>query len=315
VTGAGGFVGANLVRRLVRDGLRTIAIVRPGGDPWRLDDSGAELLEVDVEDPAAVRAAVLDLRPRWIFNLAAHGAYSWQTDLERMVRVNVLAVAALREAAAAANTERLVHAGSSSEYGPKDHAPDESEAIMPASDYAATKAAATQLLAQATRDGRPETVVLRLYSVYGPWEEPGRFVPALVAHSLQGLLPPLVDPAVARDFVFVDDVVDAFLRAASGSVPPGAVFNVCSGKQSTIGDVVEAARQTFHLEVEPTWGSMPRRAWDSEVWVGRPDRIEQTLGWMASVSVEEGLERTRAWMEDAALAARYLPTPARSGAG
>ena len=305
VTGAGGFIGANLVRRLERDGMRTVAVVRPGADAWRLEGSSAERLELDVEDTAAVREAVSELRPRWIFNLAAHGAYSWQTDLERMVRVNVLAVAALLEAAAAAKTERFVHAGSSSEYGHKDHAPDEHEAIQPGSDYAATKAAATFLLQQSEKRSGPSTVVLRLYSVYGPWEEPGRLVPALVAGALHGRVPPLVDPGVARDFVFAEDVVDAFVLAARARVESGAVLNVASGKQTTIGDLVEAVRRVFGLSAEPNWGSMPRREWDTDVWIGRPDRIRKALEWSASIPLEEGLRRTFAWMQDPRIAAHY----------
>jgi nucleoside-diphosphate-sugar epimerase len=273
-----------------------IAVLRPGGDDWRLDGVACERLELDLEDREQMTAAVHEARPDWIFSLGAHGAYSWQTDRARMVRVNVDAVSALLEAGAAIGAERLIHAGTSSEYGVKDHAPDESEPVQPTSDYAETKAAATQLLAAARR-GRPTTVVLRLYSAYGPWEEPGRLVPTLVEAALHASLPPLVDPTVARDFVYVDDVVSAFMLAARSNVEDGSVFNVASGTQTTIRDIVSTARRVFAVSAAPEWGSMPDRAWDTGTWVGRPERIRRALGWTPTVSLEEGLRRMGTWLE------------------
>jgi nucleoside-diphosphate-sugar epimerase len=263
------------------------------------------VVELDLEQPEAIHTVVSEIRPRWIFNLAAHGAYSWQTDVERMVRVNVLAVAALRAAAAQTGAERLVHAGSSSEYGLVDHAPSEHEALAPNSDYAATKAAATLLLQQ--QGPRPPlTVILRCYSIYGPWEEPGRLMPTLVSAAAQGHLPPLVDREVARDFVFVDDAVEALLGAARQSPDPGSVLNVASGRQTTLAEVVDGVRAVLGVEAEPQWGSMERRAWDTPIWVGRPDRIREVLGWESTVPLEEGLRRTAAWLaERPELAARY----------
>ncbi len=305
VTGAAGFLGANLVRRLLREGFAVTAGVRPGGDIWRLKGCGANIVRLDLEDPAAIRATVGELRPRWIFSLAAHGGYSWQTDVERMVRVNVLAVAVLRDAAAVAGTERLVHAGSSSEYGFKGHPADERELLEPNSDYAATKAAATHLLRQPRGDGL-RTCVLRVYSAYGPWEEPGRLVPTLLASALRGELPPLADPSVARDFVYVDDVVDAFVAAATAPLPHGAVLNVASGTQTTVAELVDRVRVGLGVTAEPEWGTMRPRAWDTSVWVGRPDRIRASLDWKPVVSLDDGLARTAAWLrEHPALAARY----------
>ena len=124
---------------------------------------------------------------------------------------------------------------SSSEYGLKDHAPHEDEPLEPNSPYAAAKAEAT---AHALERG---AVVLRLYSAYGPWEEPSRFVPTLLAHALAGRLPPLVSPDVARDFVHVDDVCAAFVLGAGA--PAGRVYNVGSGRQTTVAEVVELARR------------------------------------------------------------------------
>ena len=125
VTGATGFVGAILARRLLADGHDVALLHRGGADLWRLDEIRGEcrLLEGDLRDGDGLERLLRDLRPAWIFNLAAYGAYSWQTERRRMIETNVVGTDNLLSAAAAAGAEAFVGAGSSSEYGFKDHPP------------------------------------------------------------------------------------------------------------------------------------------------------------------------------------------------
>jgi UDP-glucose 4-epimerase len=308
VTGAGGFVGANLVRHLLATGHDPVAVVRPGGDRWRLADVGGELavVELDLLDPRAIDRTVRAERPEAIFHLAAYGAYSWQSRLDTMLGVNVRATDALLEAARAIGA-RLVSAGSSSEYGFCAESPREIDRVEPNSYYAVTKAAATHLcrLAAATH-GQP-AVTLRLYSVYGPWEEPGRLMPALVLCALAGGWPPLTAPATARDFVWVGDACTAFLSAATSELEdPGAVFNVATGSQTTLRELVDVARDVFEVEAEPEWATMAPRAWDTSSWVGNPSAAEVGLGWRASTPLANGLELCADWFRARPeLAGRY----------
>jgi nucleoside-diphosphate-sugar epimerase len=308
VTGAGGFVGANLVRCLLAGGHEPVALVRPGGNTWRLADisNDTALLAVDLRDPAALERTVSDLRPDAIFHLAAHGAYSWQTDFDAMLAVNVRATEALLAAARSVGS-RLVHAGSSSEYGYQDHPTREDERVEPNSHYAVTKVAATHLCRLAAATGGPQAVTLRLYSIYGPWEEPGRLMPRLVRHAAAGGWPPLVGPSTARDFVWVEDACDAFIRSATTALPdPGAVVNIASGRQTTLEALVAATRRVLHVPSEPVWGSMPARSWDTATWVGDPSGAERLLGWRPSTPLDDGLGRMAAWFDEhPELAARY----------
>lgn len=310
VTGAAGFVGAVLARRLVALGHETHLVARPGGDPWRLRglDGAAALHACDLEDAAGLARLCRDTRPEWIFHLAAHGAYSTQTDLGRMMGSNVNATVNVIQAALGCGCAAVVNTGSSSEYGLKDHAPPETEALEPNSHYAVTKAAATSLASWLARLHRFPIPTLRLYSVYGPFEEPTRLLPKLVAHALRGALPPLVNPAIARDFVHVDDVVDAYLLAAgSGLADPGAVFNIGSGVQTSLSELVARARLVLGVREEPRWGTMPDRAWDTHVWVADPTRAERELGWRARTSLDQGLLALRDWLSSAPERGRYEP--------
>jgi len=298
VTGGTGFVGANLVRRLLAEGHEVGLLVRKGHDPWRLADVSARVhwIEASLEERAALASAVADFRPRWVFHLAAHGAYSWQSDPVSILRTNVLGTANLLDACLAIGFEAFVNAGSSSEYGFKDHPPREDEVLEPTSTYGVAKAASTLYCVQAARAADAPVTTLRLYSVYGPWEEPRRFIPQLVARGLEGRLPPLASPETARDYVFVSDVCEAFVRTARRIREPGSIYNVGTGVQTTLRQAIEVATRVFGITIAPHWGSMRDRGWDTSTWVADRTRIKEDLGWDPSVDLEHGLRLTADWL-------------------
>jgi UDP-glucose 4-epimerase len=318
LTGAAGFIGAGLTRRLLDEGLldeghHVELLLRPGSDSWRLREIRAELdvHETDLRDGEAVRSAVESAEPDWIFHLAAHGAYSWQTDARGIFESNVLGTLNLAEACVRRGFDAFVHAGSSSEYGYKDHAPSEEEAPEPNSSYAVAKVTATLLCRHLALEHGLHLTTLRLYSVYGPWEDPRRLMPTLVAYGLRGELPRLVGPDTARDFVHVDDVCDALLLAAGKSVSDSSgIYNVGSGTQTSLRRVVELAREVFHISVAPDWGSHEPRPWDAEVWVSDPSKIKRELGWQPQRDLASGLAGLASWLAaDPALSERYDRQP------
>lgn len=301
VTGAGGFVGANLAASLAQAGHDVVAWVRPEGETWRLDHlrEAVEVAPVELLDPDAVEAGVLSARPDWVFHLAAHGAYSWQRDAERIMQTNLVSTVRLLAACQRHGFSAFIHAGSSSEYGFQDHAPKESELPEPNSDYAVMKAAATSHGRFVAQREDLHVVTLRLYSVYGPWEEPGRLMPTLVARGLEGRLPSLVSPDTPRDFISVRDAERAFLRAAEQTdVERGSVFNIASGRQTTLREVVEVARALLGVDEEPQWGTEPQRSWDAAVWVGDPSEAREQLGWEAQDGLEAGFACLADWLRD-----------------
>jgi nucleoside-diphosphate-sugar epimerase len=301
VTGAAGFVGANLAATLAREGHDVVAWVHPGGSDWRLDPLRGEVDVVPVEllDGDAIEAGVRSARPDWIFHLAAHGAYSWQRDAERIMQTNLVSTVRLLSACQRHGFSAFVNAGSSSEYGFQDHAPSEDELPTPNSDYAVMKAAATLHCRFVAERDDVHVITLRLYSVYGPWEEPGRLMPTLVARGLEGRLPPLVSPDTPRDFISVRDAERAFLQAAERSdIERGSVFNIGSGRQTTLREVVEISRAKMGVSEEPEWGTEPQRSWDAAVWVSNPRRAHRQLGWQAEDDLPTGFARLVEWLRE-----------------
>lgn len=301
VTGAAGFVGANLAASLAQAGHEVVAWVRPESPTWRLDHLGdsVEVVPLDLLDGEAIDSGLRSARPEWIFHLAAHGAYSWQRDAERIMQTNLVATVRLLAACQRQGFAAFVNAGSSSEYGFQDHAPREDELPEPNSDYAVMKAAATLHCRFVAQRDDLHVVTLRLYSVYGPWEEPGRLMPTLVARGLEGKLPPLVSPDTPRDFVSVRDAERAFVQAAERTdLERGGVFNIGSGRQTTLREVVEVARAQLGIAAEPEWGTEPQRSWDAAVWVSDPRKANEELGWEAEDDLATGFARLVEWLRE-----------------
>jgi dolichol-phosphate mannosyltransferase len=215
----------------------------------------------------------------------------------------------------------FIHAGSQSEYGLNCSGSAEDWELKPNSHYAVSKVAASYLVKFWGQHKNLPAINLRLYSVFGPWEEPDRLIPVLIQHGLRKTYPPLVDPDISRDFVYVKDIVRATLLAAVHGVHKarGHSINIASGRKTTIRQVAEISKRLFDLEGSPQWGTMNNRSWDLKDWYGDTALAKRLLGWEATTSFEEGLNQTISWTEShPSIPTIYLPvgitTPVRISA-
>jgi dolichol-phosphate mannosyltransferase len=193
----------------------------------------------------------------------------------------------------------FVQAGSSSEYGFNCSAPAEDAATWPDSDYAVSKIGASSLLRLYARKHGVPAFTLRLYSLYGPFEDFSRLVPTLLLKAREGRWPPLVNPSISRDFVHVEDACRAFDAVVEHAprLEPGGIFNIGSGVRTTLGDLVATVRDLFGVAAEPAWQSMPDRSWDHSGWYADPRRAAAELGWRATTSLRGGLAATMRWID------------------
>ena len=299
LTGGAGFVGAVLTRELLRSGHRVHLILKSDSGRWRIADvlSDVQVHPADLRDEAAVKQVVAETKPEVIYHLATHGAYSSQDDSEAILQVNFYGTWNLLKASAALDYEVFVNTGSSSEYGFKDEAMRESDLLEPNSYYAVAKCGQTLLCQHFARAHKKPINTFRLFSAYGPYEEPSRLVPTLVARTLRGEALDLVPKEVARDFIFVDDVVDAYTRFEPLAQLSGEVINIGTGVQSTIEDVVGAVFAACGKSVECRWGKMPARMWDQRTWVSDCSKSKRLIGFRPRTSLTEGMAKTVRFFE------------------
>lgn len=288
VTGAAGFVGAHLVRRLAADGWDVVALVRPGGDACRLPVPGTV---VDLTDPAALSAAVRAAAPDVAFHLAAARAKG--TPAERAATAAVNAGSGLHLVEALPDRCRaVVRLGSSTEYGALTGPMDERSPLAPRGFFGATKAAGSLLLAAAAAERGLRAAVLRAFQVYGLHDQPGRLVPTVLRAAATGAPLPLTGPGLRRDWVHVDDVVEACVRAAiADDLPAGQVLNVGTGVQTANEELVALAEQVTGRRLDVRRGAHPGRGWDTGSWVCDPALAGELLGWTAQVPLPDGLAR------------------------
>jgi len=300
VLGASGFVGANLARTLLEH--RADVVATTSRTPaWRLEDLPARnVREFDALVALNVDRMLDEVQPRTVFNCIAYGAYSFETDGELILRTNLMSTHALLERLATRNIAAYIHAGSSSEYGENAAGPEEHDFLAVNSEYAVSKAACAHLIHYYGKQHGLPSANLRLYSVYGPLEDPSRLMPKIVQHGVRGELPPLVDPHIARDFVYSDDVVDAFVAAASELREDDYEISHVGmeGRGAWLDDALEQIKAIWQGgEVGPTTAGQPGLVIGGYVDASLERAVDKADGWIAGGMPPEAFGETAKKLE------------------
>jgi nucleoside-diphosphate-sugar epimerase/glycosyltransferase involved in cell wall biosynthesis len=299
VLGASGFVGANLLKLLLRyrEDVYGTVFHTPA---WRLEDVPLKhVIQSDLLVDSNLEYLFNTLEPKTIFNCVAYGAYSFETQSDWIYQTNFNLTAKLLHRLSSTDLACYVHSGSSSEYGDKASAPDEDVLPEPNSDYAVSKVASANLIRFFGKKKLLPCANLRLYALYGPLEDSARLIPNLVRQGSQGKYPEFVNPEISRDFVYVDDACEAFIDTALNLKPAdyGESFNIGSGKKTTIREVAKIAGELFNISEKPAFESLPDRKWDVTDWYADTKKAKVQLGWEAKVSFREGLQKSKEWYE------------------
>lgn len=300
ITGASGFIGANLFKMVAAERDDVLAVVRHDKG-WRLADvSDDQVAAVDLNDPSAVSNLIRNIDPQTVFDCVAYGAYSFEEDSNLIYQTNILSLTHIIDKLASRPIAAFIHAGSSSEYGVNCAAPSEDAECKPNSHYAISKVTAAKYLHFMGKTRNFPCVNLRLYSVYGPLEDTSRLIPNVLRHALRGELPPFVAPDTSRDFVHVADVCNAFVMAAAKIHPGlyGESFNIGTGVKMTMHDLARVVQNKFDVKTEPRFGAMEGRTWDLADWYADPRKSSELLGWRARISLEDGLKATAVWVSE-----------------
>ncbi len=300
ITGTTGFIGSCLLRKLISTGSTTHILLRKEADLWRIKDiiHKTNVHFDDLSNLDKLSKLVSKIKPDIIYHLATYGAYSSQDNADLCIKTNINGTWNLLNATANIDYELFVNTGSSSEYGFKKSPMQENDFLEPASYYAVTKSSQTLLCSYFAKKNKKPIVTFRLFSVYGQYEDGGRFVPTLLKSLYFHKKMNLVSPYIARDLIYVDDVVNAYLLVNKLSKYGGEVFNIGTGIQKTIKEVVESAVEATGEKTIFKWKGMKHRIWDTDYWVADTSKTTKLLKWSPKVGLSEGLLLTWKWFKN-----------------
>ena len=302
ITGIAGFIGSSIARGLLAEGAEVRGIDNmSSGKAHNLDSirSQIEFREADICDAAAVEEACKGVE--YVFHQAAIPSVPLSVaDPVGTNEPNLNGTLLVLEAARKAGVKRLMYAASSAAYGDSPELP-KTEAMLPApiSPYAVQKVAGEHYLASYARVYGLETVALRYFNVFGPRQDPSSQYSGVLAIFISKMLKgeaPIIygDGSTSRDFVYIDNVVRANLLAvhATGDVA-GKVFNVATGKRTTLLEAFAAVKQITGYT--GTVQFRPERAGDIRHSLADISLIKKELGYKVSAEFHYGLERTIEW--------------------
>lgn len=310
LTGASGFIGSFLLRKiLASQDCQVAVLLREAKKSWRISDllDSTQVIEGDLRDPETYRQSLLDFQPNIIIHLAWAGVGGESRNSIDQWR-NVCDTLELIEVASRAGAYTFVGLGSQAEYGPVNNVIDEAFQVNPTTVYGAAKLAACQLGgAVAVRLGMRFSW-LRLFSSYGPMDEPYWLLPYLINTMLAGEIPKLTACEQKWDYIYVDDVADA-INAVMRSEEASGVFNLGSGSAALLKEIVEIVKDYVDADLNLIYGQVPYREDQVMHLEANVDRLSAVTGWAPKTSLNEGLLSTVNWWkskQDPLINNRYL---------
>jgi nucleoside-diphosphate-sugar epimerase len=299
ITGAAGFIGANLTQYFVKKKYDIHAIVHPQESLWRLK-SIQNLIEIhliDLADFDNIQKLIQTIRPTHIIHLAAFGGMPTEQNQLHIYKVNFEGTINLINACKKVGFEIFINTGSSSEYGKKQYPMKETDVLEPISDYAVAKAAATQYCLKEALVNKLPIYTIRPFSVYGDYEAPTRLISSIMLNILQNKTIKLSNPNNVRDFIYIDDIVKTYASLLEKNPNNKFIFNVGTGIQSSIQEVVETIKNILQKSLNVSWGKTLSRPWEPQNWVADITQTKKMLKWTPKYSLTHGLQKTYYWFK------------------
>ncbi|HEX3794031.1 MAG TPA: SDR family NAD(P)-dependent oxidoreductase [Acidimicrobiales bacterium] len=302
VTGGTGFLGSYVVKRLVAEGSKVTAVSSSvsAASPKRLTEvrDSIDLVEANLRDASSLAHVVANVQPELVIHQAAftHVGKSF-SRIDENVQTNIQGTVNLL-LALNGNFERFVYVGSGDVYGDAPVPFREDGPVRPASPYAVSKYAAEQFCRMFHQAYGWPITCLRPFNVYGPSQSPDRIIPELIISALSGRDLKMTEGRQTREFMFVEDVAEVFVRALTQPGIDGEVINVSRGEEVSIRELAVTVLELMGNPVQGLFGALDNRP--NEIWrmFGDPTKARELLGWTPTTSLTDGLTRTIAWYRD-----------------
>lgn len=301
VTGAGGFIGANLVRAFLLRGDKVHVLSRPGSSQWRLAEVKSKIKRhnVEINDRSGILKLIKKIKPKQVFHLAQYGGNTNETDAAMIEKVMIAGTGAIFDACAETESVKaVVNAGSFLEYGEKYAPIKENMLLEPSTAYGCAKAWGTLYGQYLVKQKNILITTLRPTFVFGPWQQSGRFMTNTILSCINGQPIKISNPKIVRDFIFVDDVVKAFIAAADKPCP-GEAINIGFGRQMTLKNTAEIILKESKTKTGIEYGILGR-SYDSAkiVWQADISKAKKLLGWSPTTPQKEAIAKTIKWFNE-----------------
>jgi len=302
VTGAEGFIGSHLCRKLILHGARLSAIVYPGALTHRLSDlkGKIDIYPVDIIDKAKVKKILTRSRPVKLFHLAANVDHCHSgKNAGKIFTNNVIGTFNMMEAACSLkNLSSFINTGTCEEYGAQQAPFKETMPEDPVSPYSASKVCTTHLAGLFHRNFKLPVVTLRPFLTYGPAQDANMFIPSLVIACLKGKDFKMTSGTQTREFNYVADIVDGYLAAAVTPQAIGEVINLGNGREYKIAQVARLIKKLTKSKINLGIGALSFRKGEARHFYSSPLKARRILKWRSETSLENGLKAVIQWYQD-----------------
>ena len=300
VTGATGFIGSHLVRRLVDDGAEVHALTSVVSSvyPVRLAALRGQitLQGGNLSDRSAMDAVVAEVQPTHVFHLGAytHVGKSWQR-VDECIQTNIQGTVNLLQALDGTDYRRFVYLGTSEIYGDIDVPFREDAVVNPISPYSVSKYAGERYCRMFHQGRGWPVVMIRPFNAYGPAQTPDRVIPEIIGRALRGDELKMTQGLQTREFNYVEDLADGIIRAGTVDGIEGELFNLGCGEEISMRDLATMILELLDNPIEPKFGALPERPTEIMRMFCDNTRARELLGWSPRHTLRDGLAKTIEW--------------------
>lgn len=294
ITGGNGFIGSHLVKRLAGEGAAVHVLSRSDENIRGMEN--VIFHKADIRDYGVVKNAVNEAEPEKIFHLAAIVNVSREMkDMKPVMETKINGTLNLLNALDGTDYDCFINTGTCEEYGSNPPPFREDMPPRPISHYSAANASVTSICRMLYETNGLPILTLRQFTCYGPGQKTGMLIPYVISSALSGDDIRLTKGEQKRDFNYVDDAVESFMKASSEKRAIGEVINVGTGESRRIMDVVASILSITKSSAKPLFGAVPYRK--PEIWEIRANitKAERILGWKPVTGMEDGLKKTVEW--------------------
>jgi len=295
LTGASGFIGCYVLRHLLARNDKVAVLLRSKKQPWRIDDviDATNKIQGDLSDARSYEPALARFGPEVVIHLAWQGVQGRERNALLQLP-NLHNTVELAQAATRCGARHFLGLGSQAEYGPTTGIIAADAPTHPTTLYGATKLSTYYLTEQVCRQFGMRFAWLRLFSAYGPRDEPTWLIPSTILSLLRGERPALTKGEQLWDFVHADDVASAICAVAAASTASG-IFNIGSGEAVTIRSIVERIRDLVSPSAALGFGELDYRPDQVMHLQADISRLRAVVGWKPKVPLADGLRQTVEW--------------------